>query len=1020
MGLGRSEASQEIIKPLSFKAQQFKRIVLDNKLEFLLVSDPELDKAGAAVDVRVGSLLDPQKMPGLAHFCEHMLFYASEKYPEEDAYSKFLSEHGGHTNAYTAAESTNYHFDCNWDSLEEALDRFAQFFISPLISEDGVEREVNAVDSEHNKNLNTDAWRTHQLWRHTANPGNPFNRFSTGNLDTLLHTPKDRGLVPHREVQEFHARHYSSNLMRGAVVGPQPIAELEALVRAKFGAVPNTDLQVPTFPGDVLTEQQTGQLLRVVPQKEGHRLDLQWAVPPEQHVYRSTPCGYLGHLLGHEGFGSPFAVLKARGWATELSAGEGGSSFSARSFFTVGINLTDEGMEHVEEIVAIIFAYVKLVSEQDGVTADRFQQYRALAQLRFNFSDKQGPLAMAQYLSSKLQEVPAQDVLLALHNVPQEFNEAAVRAVLKELTPRNLRIMLSSKRFKGQTKSVEPWYGTEYSQEPISQEWLGSWTAAAATPDLHLPHDNPFISSDFTLIDVKDTDETKPAVCHESPLLRMWHKPSTRFDTPKAVIYLHFACPEAYTSPEAAVLTRLFVKLLSDYLNEIAYDAELAGLSWGLNATKSGFLVSFFGYSHKLMELVRQVLDRIGSFEVQHDRFQVQKEAVAKEYANARYQQPYQTAMYETAVLFEAQRWHTNEYEAVIGDLQPVDLTAFMGRLTSRCFAEGYATGNFNSEQASHLTSVVEGLLKERLRARPLFSSQRPQKRVLRLAAGAPALLSVPAPNEENDNSAVVLTYQVGPDDLARNALAELAVQCCRRDAFHTLRTVEQLGYMVWLAGLPTLTVRAVAFVVQSAAFGAAHLEARCEAFVAAQTARLADMDAESFASQVEELAKAKLEKPKRLRELAAREWREIDDGTLVFGRPAAEVAALRTLTKSDVLQFFQDVLLDVKSRRKLAVHIVASSKAAAPAVAADGCANSAADSSTNGASPGQEAGSEGVVANGSAPGATEETDKEPNLGGQDVNSQGGASTAEGSVAVHVIEDVWAFKRAQEVYPSPK
>ena len=34
-------------------------------------------------------------------------------------------------------------------------------------------------------------------------------------------------------------------------------------------------------------------------------------------------------------------------------------------------------------------------------------------------ADKQGSLAMAQYLSSKLQEVPAQDVLLALHNVPQ-------------------------------------------------------------------------------------------------------------------------------------------------------------------------------------------------------------------------------------------------------------------------------------------------------------------------------------------------------------------------------------------------------------------------------------------------------------------------------------------------------------------------------------------------------------------------------------------------------------------------
>ena len=38
---------------------------------------------------------------------------------------------------------------------------------------------------------------------------------------------------------------------------------------------------------------------------------------------------------------------------------------------------------------------------------------------------------------------------------------------------------------------------------------------------------------------------------------------------------------------------------------------------------------------------------------------------------------------------------------------------------------------------------------------------------------------------------------QVGPDDLARNALLQLLVQACKRDAFHTLRTVEQLGYMV-------------------------------------------------------------------------------------------------------------------------------------------------------------------------------------------------------------------------------
>ena len=60
--------------------------------------------ASPAVQVRVGSLSDPDDLPGLAHFLEHMLFYSSEKYPQEDAYSKFVSEHGGSTNAFTSGE----------------------------------------------------------------------------------------------------------------------------------------------------------------------------------------------------------------------------------------------------------------------------------------------------------------------------------------------------------------------------------------------------------------------------------------------------------------------------------------------------------------------------------------------------------------------------------------------------------------------------------------------------------------------------------------------------------------------------------------------------------------------------------------------------------------------------------------------------------------------------------------------------------------------------------------------------
>lgn len=40
------------------------------------------------------------------------------------------------------------------------------------------------------------------------------------------------------------------------------------------------------------------------------------------------------------------------------------------------------------------------------------------------------------------------DLLLALHNVPQQYDEAAIKGVLNELTPQHVRIMWSSKLFQ--------------------------------------------------------------------------------------------------------------------------------------------------------------------------------------------------------------------------------------------------------------------------------------------------------------------------------------------------------------------------------------------------------------------------------------------------------------------------------------------------------------------------------------------------------------------------------------------
>ena len=59
--------------------------------------------------------------------------------------------------------------------------RFSQFFISPTFDEDSTSREVEAVNSENEKNIMTDVRRSYQIDKATCNQNHDYSKFSTGN-----------------------------------------------------------------------------------------------------------------------------------------------------------------------------------------------------------------------------------------------------------------------------------------------------------------------------------------------------------------------------------------------------------------------------------------------------------------------------------------------------------------------------------------------------------------------------------------------------------------------------------------------------------------------------------------------------------------------------------------------------------------------------------------------------------------------------------------------------------------------
>ncbi|KAG6550830.1 hypothetical protein Mapa_007626 [Marchantia paleacea] len=378
-----------IIKPRSDR-RSYRRVVLPNDLQVLLISDPETDKGAGSMDVHAGSFSDPKEFPGLAHILEHMLFFSNEKYPEEGSFRRFIIEHGGSENAYTDAEHTNYHFEVCADHFVEALARFAEFFISPLFATDATSREIKAVDSENSKNLKSDSWRWCQLEKHLTSKDHPYNRFGCGNLETLEVRPKASGIDIRAEVLKFYETYYSSNLMCLAVYGKETLDELQILVEDKLSAVKNSKKNAMYFPGQPCSSEHLQILVKSVPIMEGHALKLIWPITPGLQNYRKASSRYLSHLIDHRAHGSLVALLKKLGWANNLWAWERSVTIQDAAFFNVQVQLTDVGQIHMQEIVDFIFQYLKIL-RNEGIAEWIFEEIQALSNMKFHFRGKISP-----------------------------------------------------------------------------------------------------------------------------------------------------------------------------------------------------------------------------------------------------------------------------------------------------------------------------------------------------------------------------------------------------------------------------------------------------------------------------------------------------------------------------------------------------------------------------------------------------------------------------------------------------
>ncbi|KAI1004510.1 putative zinc protease [Podosphaera aphanis] len=943
----------------SLDDRSYRVIRLPNQLEILLVHDAETDKASAAMDVNVGNFCDEEDMPGMAHAVEHLLFMGTKKYPIENDYSQYLSAHSGSSNAYTGATSTNYYFevaarrseDAQEDELSPlhgALDRFAQFFINPLFLSSTLDRELRAVDSENKKNLQNDQWRSNQLEKSLSNPKHPYSHFSTGNLEVLKVDPEARGIDVRQKFIDFYEKHYSSNRMKLVILGRESLDILEEWANEIFAKIPNKNLpqmrwenERPYRPEDLMTQ------CFAKPVMDSRSIELSFPFIDEEFLYESQPSRYISHLVGHEGPGSIMSYVKSKGWANGLSAGAYQICPGTPGIFSCQIRLTEDGLHNYRDIIKVFFQYISLLREitpQDWI----FQEQQGLADVDFKFKQKTPASRFTSKISSIMQSPLPREWLLSGHSRLRKFDPARIQEGLACLRPDNLRIMIISQKFPGTWDQKEKWYGTEYTYQKIPDVFIAEikqaaeCTAKDRLKDLHLPHRNQFIPTKLEVEKRKvEKPSLRPRLIRNDDMVRTWYKKDDQFWVPKANLFVNCRNTIPSASAENQLKARLYTDVVRDALEEYSYDAELAGLDYSVSSHSMGIQIAVSGYNDKLSVLLERVLLTMRDVEVKLDRFEIIKERLMRALKNWGLGQPYNQVGDYTRWLSSEKGFINDQVLAELPHLTAIDIQQFYPQLLGQMHIEVFAHGNLYKEDALNLSAMIEKTLRPRI----LPQNQWPIPRSLLFPPGGKFVFCKTLKDPENVNNCIEYLLFIGDKSIRPlRAKTLLFDQITHEPAFDQLRTKEQLGYIVFSGSRTTATTLYFRFIIQSER-SPDYLESRIDLFLTKFASNLENMTISEFDSHKKSLITKRLEKPKNLEQESSRLWSQIDSEYFDFEHVYEDADTIKSLTKSDIIDFFGNYIHPSSSTRsKLAVHLSAQTQIGA----ASETINRSSDETTN------------------------------------------------------------------------
>ena len=762
-----------INKP-KFDIRDFNGGTLDNGVKYVFVTDKSLHKSFVSVCVNAGSFQNPKEYDGLAHFLEHMLFMGSKKYPNENHYSERLNELGGYSNAYTDTMETVYYFNVFDSGLEEIIDIFSRFFIDPTFAPDSVNREINAVDSEHQKNINSDNWRKHQFTLNLSDTSSPVNTFICGNAQTLY--KKDI----RDKVIEFYNKFYTSNNISICIASAQDNDKLLPMVTKTFGQIKKYE-QVDNklvLPKPIYTNN-LGKSFHIKSLTNKYDITYMYEIPTQHSHLMTKEFTIFDAILTNKSEKSLYFHLKNLGYLNSIS-----TETRFEGVFMITLHLTRDGFTNMQHCEHLLFDALKQIMQMDINKIAKY--YKQVFDISFDCLNKFDAESLCNMLAVNHFYYNTINVFDGSFKVFQ-INDTSqyIESFKKYLNINNLIKIIHSKKYNEEIHRnylIDKYYKFEYSE--LKLVFDDSYLQGKL---IEFDINNEFLNVETSVIKNIDNFQVPTLVAE-----KQWYGGCSEFGEPTVSIWLQLNNSNYFSSPKNYILSQISCSVLNFLINVIMYKPlELCyNIYFEPSASLSSININITALNDfsKLQILLSQLKDFIFNvdkhFKKIDERYTNNLIISYKEsYENTKYLNP----MEFSNVMIKSEVIKTEyEYKDLLEQIDSItyqDIESHIKTLLEGTSLTTLTYGNIQIKNVSDLFVHYSKLF---------YNSAYPLSQVKQIEN-----VNITHPNPNEKSHFISYFYHIGKFIPRDYALILILSKILGEKFFDTMRTKSQLGYFV-------------------------------------------------------------------------------------------------------------------------------------------------------------------------------------------------------------------------------